>query len=280
MIFGNTARATFNCTLGLLMMVFGAKQAEAVPMVVDSFVNSLRNNPLCAAPLSGTQPSLADCTTEGGSNSLLPNSRLAGLAEGRIGTRTTTGDYELDIQNNASVLTNAQFAWSSGSANSFIVEYNATTQQLTYTFGSIVQTANLGHATARPISDLFLRTTATNALNPATMTLSNLSLTQNSITTSFTGAQSTVTSTSTAGYVSYLWIGGIDPSLSFRLDGTATMSFPSFTGGRGSNIAFQIKMGSVNPDAAYFTQSVPEPSTVAMIGGALIFLGCWGRKKR
>jgi hypothetical protein len=261
-------------------LAFGlGEELTGAPIVLGSFVNSPRTNPTCPPPLSGTQPSAADCTVEGGANSLLPNGRLAGLAEGRVANRATNGDYELDIQNNGSVLSTGQLAWTSGANYNFSISYNATTQQVIYNLGGVTMTSNLGHSTARPITDLFLRTTATNSLVGASATLSNLSLLQDGATTSFGTAESSATSRATSGFVSYLWIGGLSNS-DFTLNGTATMVFPSFPGNRGSNLAFQIKMGSVNPDSPDYPQSVPEPATVGTIGVALVAVGLLIKRRK
>lgn len=188
------------------------------------------------------------------------NPSLAFVAEGRIGNNASNGTHELNFhginENNETQTSDEEnFTWTNGLVTAFKLTYNAATRRVSYLVGGLLLEAT---ANDNAVSDIFIRTRATVA--GSSIKIANLLLNGSAIpnTLLVNGGSSW------AQGMEYLRISGITGN--FELSGTSTMTWGDTTP-RNSNLAYQVKVGSV-----------PEPTT--MLGMALGASGLAAMRKR
>lgn len=244
--------------------------AWATP-ISNGNISSVRfsTSTLCTGTNPISQPSAADCTVEGSDSAILPNSRLYGLVEGRLGDRSGAATYELGISNStpANVL-NSNFNWVSGQDYNFSINFTPSTATLVFALGNAAPLTYVYPVNSRQVDALLIRTTS--RIDGATATVQNLRLTQNGAQTDFGTARSQA-AYQAPGYVDYLYLSGLDSATPWTLNGVANFAFNPFTGNQQSNLAFQIKLGDDNQP---FVPSapIPEPATFLAAASGLFAL--------
>jgi hypothetical protein len=190
------------------------------------------------------------------------------VAEGRIGNNSlTTAERELGINSAIVPIGNGELTggdpvvtgdrvWGNGQPVNFTLEY--TGSAVNYTVDGQTLTSN---AFSGPVSDIFLRTFAS---NNSSVTLSNLAFDN----TEF-GSLSSLSVNSTID-TDYLQISNI--SAPFTLTGQTVFGWTGVTPAR-SQLAYQIKVGSSE------SASVPEPGTIGAIFLATVAGVGYCRKK-
>jgi len=166
------------------------------------------------------------------------------VAEGRIGNNGTSGDWELGILNpNNNLLPDqqTQFVWGKNTVYDFTLEYTGST--VNYNVGGTLLSST---AFTEPIDTIYIRTKET--------ANSNLQLNIDSLNTF------SAPSDNDSDDVDYVLVEDI--SAPFTLTGTVSFDWTG-TPPNGSNLAYQIKVGTSEP--------VPEPLTILGSGLALGF---------
>ena len=155
------------------------------------------------------------------------------VAEGRIGDGAGAATFEIDLGGDTGApATQAQYAWPNGGAVNWSINYNHTTNMITFTVDSVV----LQYVT--PLSgftDLFVRTRAVNA--DTDILVDNLVLDAQNV-----GDASQAIANS--GGLDILWISGGILADGFTLTGTTTMSWAGAMPTQ-SRLAFQVKVGTL-----------------------------------
>ena len=191
------------------------------------------------------------------------------VAESRIGNNNANnGDQEIQLLTpppNASAVDREQFAWTSGEAVAFSLEYDGT--EAIYTVGGRVVSTTAFSGSA---NEIFLRTRATDS---ASLLLSNLTFNGEAIAEELF---SSTLGTSNSSDVDYLRIQDITSP--FVFSGLSTLTWSEDTNRlRGSHLAYQIKVGTGTFNAPGEVESTPEPaSLVGLLGVAAV--GLAGRK--
>jgi hypothetical protein len=192
------------------------------------------------------------------------------VTEGRIGNNSLdTTERELGINTAIKPNTNGEltggnpvaageYVWGNRQPANFSLQYTGST--INYTLGGQTLTSN---AFSGPVTDIFLRTFASNNGNVA---LTNLAF-DNQV---FGGLSSS--SINNSQDTDYIQLSNI--SSPFTLTGQALIGWTSITPAR-SQVAYQIKVGS-SPS----TRSVPEPGTVGAIFLATVAGIAYGRRKK
>ncbi|MFH7030791.1 MAG: PEP-CTERM sorting domain-containing protein [Heteroscytonema crispum UTEX LB 1556] len=209
---------------------------------------------MLALPSTASAFTLSHLSSDEDYNKILKDNVF--IAEGRIGNNRNDGDYELDIHSiedttGFTVLTQKDFQWTNGVAQSFSLAYDAVSKLVNYTVGDNLLT----YTAENPLTDLFIRTRAARA--DSSIKVDNLFLNGVAI-------QDSSFAENSSKALDYLRISGVTDS--FNLTGQSTMNWGAIMP-TGSNLAYQIKAVSTTDST-----SVPEPSaTLGLTLGAIAF---------
>ncbi|HAG83097.1 MAG TPA: PEP-CTERM sorting domain-containing protein [Cyanobacteria bacterium UBA12227] len=185
------------------------------------------------------------------------------VAEGRMGNNQLNGDWELGIwdarTNPFTIVDQDNFVWASGKTEDFTLEYTGST--VNYTVGGVLLSSN---AFGSSVNDIYIRTRETETSN---IRIDSLFFEGEDLGTGAISEPGDLDS----DRVDYLRISDI--SKPFTLTGKVTMSWTG-TQPRGSNLAYQIKVGPTN------NRDVPEPGTVgALLLTGIAAMGCRKTKR-
>ncbi|TVQ30527.1 MAG: hypothetical protein EA376_12855 [Phycisphaeraceae bacterium] len=207
-----------------------------------------------AAPAFGATITLSNLSSDAEANALPFIERY--VAEGRIGAGGGPATFELALgASTVSPAQTANYAWQSGVATPFSLEYDAALGLATYTVDGV----SLEYAIDTDATDIFIRTRSAN--ETTTMTIDNLTLNGDAL--------AGLASASGAGDVDILWIRSDMPLGDFLLRGDSTMTWAGSMPSQ-STLAFQFKVGAV----------IPAPTGFGLAGAGLIGLGSAGFARR
>jgi hypothetical protein len=155
------------------------------------------------------------------------------VGEGRIGDGWSAATFEIDLGGStSSPVTTAQYGWPNGTAVSWTLAYDQTTDLVTFTVDGIT----LEFTTPLSgFSDLFVRARAVNA--DSEIRVDNLVL---------DGLAVTDQSYAAGDGLDILWINGGSLFDGFTLTGRTTMSWTGDMPTQ-SRLAFQLKVGTLRP---------------------------------
>jgi hypothetical protein len=196
--------------------------------------------PVFAVLLAVAAPASAQLTTQHlGSDadmlSVLSDTLFVG--EGRIGDGWSAATFEIDLGGDTGKpATTAQYGWPNGTAVSWTLSYDQTTNVVTFTVDGIT----LSYVTPLDgFTDVFVRTRAVNA--GSDILVDDLVL---------DGAAVSDQSQAVADGLDILWISGAQLFDGFSLTGQTTMSWTGAMPTQ-SRLAFQLKVGKLKPVKVY-----------------------------
>jgi len=211
---------------------------------------------LLLAPAAGAAPIFQVLPDDATLNARIVDEAFAG--EGRIGDLGGAMTFEADVgPSTASPADTAQFAWSNGDTHSFTFSYDDVSDEVRLTInGGAADVAFTTSATS--FDTLWIRTRAL-------LSLSSVSLTGQSLDGD---AVPNVTASGPNG-LSILEIRGADLQDGFSLTGTTSLAWDAGNMPSQSELAFQLKVGTV----------VPEPTTGLLLAAGLAGLALAGRSR-
>lgn len=210
-------------------------------------------------------------------------SALNFTAEGRIGNAATSpgsawsGTHEIDVGRNTSgTMTTGQFAWQNRQSYLFELAFDGTTARWTMDKGGASQRSitysSYGSLAGFDALAFRLRVSPDGGDK---LTISDLALNSTALTAS------PLLWAPGSGQAADRWWGVSDAgnlASGFTLTGRATFDWRNDSSKPGnSNLAFQIK-GADAPDVD--VNPIPEPGTIALLGGGLLGLGGVIRRRR
>lgn len=191
----------------------------------------------CAAALlvapAGTRAALVPThvPSDADLESVLPDSKKAFVAEGRIGDRGGSATFELDLgTNSAAPAVTRDYDWQNGMRESFTLVYNVERNLVLFACGT--QTMSFAPEKGRPMTDIFVRVRADEAGSSARIDEIMIDGEGFSEPSSAAGANG----------VDILWIRGANLADGFLMTGVAKLAWGSAAPSQ-SKLAFQIKVG-------------------------------------
>jgi hypothetical protein len=186
-------------------------------------------------------------------------------AEGRTnGNSVGLGQFELDLNpTTANPVNNTTYSWQSGAVVPFTLDYNSSSKIFTYTVGTgaTAKTLNYTNTSSGPLTDLDIRTVATNTALPSGSTIvTPQSLMVNGSSIFIPGGTNSTANASSP--VSNLDIGGLSLNQGFTLTGTSVFNYTG-TAPILSDESYQIGVGSLAATAS--PPTTPEPGSMSLM---------------